>query len=178
MATFDITKKGLLLELDKVINTGQRGMINTEMIFVLNKSCFPNSWQDFAALSKNWAKIIDRIVKYSPKPHLEFIVAIDIPLFILNDKPLSFNWKKYEDPEIMLNCGILNTWLCGYTTNDANKITQSIDLVLPSKFYNQNDDFCLQLKEYKQIDPKGPLSSSVQYFIPLGQVIELKFSMG
>lgn len=178
MATelFDVRKKGVLLQVHDFINKNQKSTIKTEFGFTLHE--FPRSWEEYDALLFQWRRIIDGLVNLSPRPQLKFMAAINIPKMLYSQRPTSFHWAQYQDPEILLNCEAITTWLHGCYINDLKKETVFLTLILNKSVDDLNPEFkdVFADIERKEIT-NHEHNSGVYYFVPLSNIVHLKFEL-
>lgn len=178
MATelFNVKEKGVLNKAHQFISQNKKSSIKAEFGFTISQ--FPNSWEAYDSLMMDWRKTINFMVQIAPQPMLKFLVAVNIPRIIFADRPVSFNWSQYEHPEILLDCSPISTWVNGYSIKDPKMETIYLDLIVAKKIFYKN----LELREsladvHLQFDDRNPQAESANYFVPLGNIIQLKFEL-
>ncbi len=178
MATelFDVRKDKVLLQVHDFIVQNQKSTIKADFGFRISE--FPNSWEEYDLLTKDWRKIINELVKVSPRPMLKFLVAVNIPDVVFQARPLSFNWGQYKDPEILLDCEPISNWINGFSVSDPNKETKYLDLIVLKKIFDISFDLQETLSDvYCQIDGDTLENQHANYFLHLGNIIQLKFEL-
>ena len=178
MATelFDVRKKGVLLQVHDFISKNQKSTIKTEFGFTLHE--FPRSWEEYDGLLLQWRRIIDGLVNLSPRPQLKFMAAISIPGMIYAQKPISFNWGQYEDPEILLNCEAITTWMHGCFIDDPKMETVFLTLIMNRSIDEANPEFRNVLADIERKEiTNHEHNSGVYYFVPLSNIVHLKFGL-
>ena len=178
MATelFNLKEKGVLNKAHQFLSHNKKSSIKTEFGFTISQ--FPNSWEEYDSLMMDWRKTINFMVQIAPQPMLKFLVAVNIPRIILYDRPISFNWSQYEYPEILLDCNPISSWVNGYSIDDPKKETIYLDLIVERKIFDKNFELRESLAEvHLQFDDRNPQAKSANYFVPLGNIIQLKFEL-
>lgn len=178
MATelFNVKEHGVLNKAHEFIGQNKRSMVKNEFLFSISE--FPTSCEEYNQLTIDWARIINFMVKVSPKPILKFLVGVSIPKMIFDAKPSSFNWAQYENPELYLDCSPISSWLNGYSASDAEKKTIYLDLIIQDKIHAISFEFQNTLQDvYHQFTGDTPETKSFEYFLRLGDIIQLKFEL-
>ena len=166
----NIEKPDALSELNKIVSS-DRNIFEPELILRVSK--FPKTWDDYENLAAHWRLIIANVSKWQSIPALQFLVGIYVEVGIYEQKPPRFNWSKYENPELILDCSDITGWRSVYIKAENRKINRYLNIVMEKNIYEKNyelQDAFPDIYEFTQDEPYY-----LNYYLPLGQIIQMNF---